>query len=54
MVKGKCALCPMGGAGDALGGYKVMCVVFIVFIVCAYCCIFAVFALWYSVFTGYV
>lgn len=23
MVKGKCALCPMGGAGDALGGYKV-------------------------------
>eukprot|EP00598_Pedospumella_elongata_P000497 CAMPEP_0184975722 /NCGR_PEP_ID=MMETSP1098-20130426/6877_1 /TAXON_ID=89044 /ORGANISM="Spumella elongata, Strain CCAP 955/1" /LENGTH=457 /DNA_ID=CAMNT_0027498491 /DNA_START=84 /DNA_END=1457 /DNA_ORIENTATION=+ len=22
MVKGKCALCPMGGAGDALGGYK--------------------------------
>jgi hypothetical protein len=25
MVKGKCALCPMGGAGDALGGYKVGC-----------------------------
>jgi hypothetical protein len=22
MVKGKCALCPMGGAGDELGGYK--------------------------------
>mmetsp|Transcript_99291 Transcript_99291/g.194981 ORF Transcript_99291/g.194981 Transcript_99291/m.194981 type:complete len:454 (-) Transcript_99291:318-1679(-) len=22
MVKAKCALCPMGGAGDALGGYK--------------------------------
>jgi L-2-hydroxycarboxylate dehydrogenase (NAD+) len=22
MVKGTCALCPMGGAGDALGGYK--------------------------------
>jgi hypothetical protein len=23
MVKGKCALTPMGGVGDALGGYKV-------------------------------
>jgi hypothetical protein len=22
MVKGKCALCPMGGAGDELAGYK--------------------------------
>ncbi len=22
MVKGTCALCPMGGAGDELGGYK--------------------------------
>jgi L-2-hydroxycarboxylate dehydrogenase (NAD+) len=22
MVKGTCALCPMGGAGDELAGYK--------------------------------
>jgi LDH2 family malate/lactate/ureidoglycolate dehydrogenase len=22
MAKGKCALCPLGGAGDELGGYK--------------------------------
>ena len=22
MVKGLCALCPLGGAGDVLGGYK--------------------------------
>lgn len=22
MVKGQCALCPLGGAGDAMGGYK--------------------------------
>lgn len=29
MVKGKCALCPMGGAGDALGGYKVIKISFV-------------------------
>ena len=29
MVKGKCALCPMGGAGDALGGYKVLRIYYI-------------------------